>query len=56
MIQQSMNLDPLQKYVDAYHIARGGEKTKAYKKLVRKRADQLKAELRAKARMERKAA
>jgi hypothetical protein len=55
MKQESMNLDPLQKYVDAYRIARGGERTKAYRKLVRKRADQLKAELRAKARMERAA-
>lgn len=45
--QQSMNLDPCQKYMDAYKIARGGDKTRALKKLIAERNKLLEAETRA---------
>jgi hypothetical protein len=46
MIQTEMNLDPCAKEMEAYRIARGGEKNSAYKKLVKARAKQLRKELR----------
>lgn len=45
--QTTLPLDPCQKLIDAYRIARGGEKSRAWKKLRDARAKQLKAELRA---------